>query len=122
MRLLYKATNKKGNVRYFRSLKFLSRSLAIGYQTACLALNNGETANGFYIEKLEEPIEQPESKIGETVEIEGIKCKVINVYDNTMSVSTPFGTRLVRLNDMFFVGNGVSDYDRNRPFEIKNFA
>ncbi|MGX7014432.1 hypothetical protein [Vagococcus silagei] len=53
--------------------------------------------------------------------IEGIECVVIRSYENTFSVSTPQGNRLVRLSDMKFVISTDTKFDRTRELCCKYF-
>ncbi len=55
------------------------------------------------------------------INIDGVDCTVINVYELTFSVLTDKGTRLVSVKDMSFVDDSIDKYDRNMRLAIKKF-
>lgn len=112
MKLIYKTTSPTGEIRYFSNMTTLSRAINCDYSLARKACNYGHLAVGYKVEQLDEPLIRELPQKGDQMNIEGIDCTVIASYENTFSVSTPFGTRLVKLNDMVFVRSAVEHYSR----------
>lgn len=84
-------------------------------------MENNEFLDGYKIIKLEEPFEFDKPVIDSQIVVEGVKCVVINIYENTFSVMTVLGARLVKLTDMTFVGPAIEGVDRQFLLQTRNY-
>lgn len=117
----YKRTNTRGKIQYYKNINDLAASLSIQRAKARQLLVDGKRFGNYTLEELNPPFVFEMPKPGSSVNIDGVNCTVINVYNLTFSVLTDKGTRLVSVKDMSFVDDSIDKYDRNVRLAIKKF-
>ncbi len=118
----YKVTHvKTSKVSYFKNSEQLGNMLRIGRSKAVKLAKNGDVFNFFKLEELHDTITIDVPKKDELVTIEGVECRVINVYDRTFSVKTADGNRLVKIDSMSFVDSRNDIHDRTMMLKRKSF-
>lgn len=117
----YKRTNTRGKIQYYKNIHDLAASLSVQHSKARQLLDDGERFGNYTLEELNPPFIFDMPKAGSSINIDGVDCTVINVYNLTFSVLTDKGTRLVSVKDMSFVDNSIDKYDRNMKLAIKKF-
>lgn len=117
----YKRTNTRGKIQYYRNIHELSKSLHLAHGETRRLLKNKERFNNYTLEELNPPFVFEMPKPGSSVNIDGVDCTVINVYELTFSVLTDKGTRLVSVKDMSFVEDNPDEYVRQHKLRTKNY-
>lgn len=117
----YKRTNTRGKIQYYRNINDLSASLHLQSSETRELLANKKRFENYTLEEINPPFIFEMPKPGSSINIDGVDCTVINVYNLTFSVLTDKGTRLVSVKDMSFVDNSIDKYDRNMKLAIKKF-
>lgn len=113
----YTATDKKDNVEYFRNIIELSRFLQVDNRESRNAINSIRRVKGYRLRELDKPYLMETPKKCEIITVQNIKCKVINIYQNTFSVDTGVENRLVSLKDMKFIGPNPIRPDRTSKLQ-----
>lgn len=117
----YKRTDTRGRTQYYKNINDLAASLSVQHSKAKQLLDNNERFHNYTLEELNPPFVFEMLKPGSSINIDGVNCTVINVYELTFSVLTDKGTRLVSVKDMSFVDDSIDKYDRNVRLGIKKF-
>ncbi|MEG2253806.1 MAG: hypothetical protein RSC33_00610 [Vagococcus sp.] len=117
----YKTIGPNKEVKYHRNTVDLQQFFNKDKRNIRRAMENNEFLDGYKIIKLDEPFEFDKPVIDSQIVVEGVKCVVINIYENTFSVMTDLGARLVKLTDTTFVGPAIEGVDRQFLLQTRNY-
>lgn len=117
----YKTVDMNKEVEYHRGVNDLSLFLKSDKQAVINAIKSNHNFKGYQVTKLKVPFSYKVPAKCEVITIEGIKSKVINVYQNTFSVLTDEGTRLVYIKTLKFVGPAINKSDRQYLLSVRNY-
>ncbi|MFI3939703.1 hypothetical protein VBG40_11595 [Vagococcus fluvialis] len=117
----YKTIGPNNEIKYHRNTVDLQQFFNTDKRNIKKAMVNNEFLDGYKIIQLDEPFEFDKPVVDSQIVVEGIKCVVINIYENTFSVMTDLGSRLVKLADMTFVGPAFEGVDRQYLLQTRNY-